>query len=344
MGYFFWNRYLVSASEDKTLRIWDLNNQILEKTIDFNSEKIRDYNGSLTINISPDGKYFIIDGKVFDKQRNPINPIYFKKNLDGQYLIGSNGIVFWDLEYFQNKEYKDNDDSSSSSVIAVSSDRQYFVHKNKTMIEIKNNQGEKVGKLNRVSKVTVATFTHDGNRILVGYDNGEILLLDKQGKILKSFKEHQKAIEIINLSSDDQFFVSSATDEKTGRLWSLNDDRVKIEFQGHNEVVRTIVFSPDGQYIATGSGRNKRASTSERPYVSKENTIRLWDLQGNQIGKSFEGNNAETSDIFGRSSPVTSIAFTPDSQSMISASENSYEVFVWRAFCSLQPIAISSRF
>jgi len=59
--------------------------------------------------------------------------------------------------------------------------------------------------------------------------------------------------------------------------------------------VISVAFSPDGQTIASGSA---------------DNTVRLWDLQGQPIGQPFQGHT----------SWVTSVAFSPDGQTIASGS------------------------
>lgn len=311
------SNYLISASSDKTIRIWDLTNQALAQRIlfDYKKENLLDYSSKIT----PDGKYVVINGQFFDKQKNLVNPTDFQKDLDDHYLIGSDGINF--LPDFKNEK----SNSSTGEVIAVSSGRQYYVSKNYDngsnkggLIQIFDYKGEKTGEVKTEAQATVATFTRSGAHILIGYQDGKLLLFDKQGKLLKTFLGHRGAINAVNLSQDDQSFVS-ASDDTTGRLWSLNDERKVTVFEGHKEAVNTIVFSPDGQYIATGSGSRAVALTSET-VLSRDNTIILWDLQGNQISRPFEGHDKR----------VTSIAFTPDGQSMISGSSESNAVLVWQ--------------
>ncbi|OKH19845.1 hypothetical protein NIES593_20495 [Hydrococcus rivularis NIES-593] len=66
-------------------------------------------------------------------------------------------------------------------------------------------------------------------------------------------------------------------------------------FQGHDDRVKAVAVSPDGQIIVSGSW---------------DKTLRLWNRQGNAIGQPFRGHEGD----------VTSVAFSPDGQTIVSGS------------------------
>ncbi|MFB2836606.1 eIF2A-related protein [Floridanema evergladense] len=68
-------------------------------------------------------------------------------------------------------------------------------------------------------------------------------------------------------------------------------------FRGHKDLVNCVAFSPNGQYIVSGS---------------RDKTVRLWDLHGNQIRQPFKGHTE----------PINSVAFSPDGQYIISGSQD----------------------
>ncbi len=70
---------------------------------------------------------------------------------------------------------------------------------------------------------------------------------------------------------------------------------VSISFTGHEYWVTSVAFSPDSQMIVSGS---------------TDNTVRLWNIQGDPIGQPFIGHEAY----------VTSVAFSPDGQVIVSSS------------------------
>jgi WD40 repeat protein len=76
-------------------------------------------------------------------------------------------------------------------------------------------------------------------------------------------------------------------------------------FQGHEDSVSSVAFSPDGQMIVT---------------VSYDYTVRLWDLQGTPLSQPLKGHQ----DL------ISAVAFSPDSQMIISGSFDK-TLRLWRA-------------
>ena len=74
-------------------------------------------------------------------------------------------------------------------------------------------------------------------------------------------------------------------------------------FEGHQDAVWSAVFSPDGQMIASGGF---------------DRTIRLWDLQGNLIGRPLEGHTDE----------IWSVAFSPDGR-LIASGSSDKKIRLW---------------
>ena len=78
-------------------------------------------------------------------------------------------------------------------------------------------------------------------------------------------------------------------------VWNIRTKKLKITLKGHMNDVYSIVFSPDGKTIASGS---------------VDETIRLWDAVTGQHQATFTGHNGI----------VASLAFSPDGQILASGS------------------------
>jgi WD40 repeat protein len=76
----------------------------------------------------------------------------------------------------------------------------------------------------------------------------------------------------------------------------LNNIRERNQFKGHQNIVYSVSFSPDGKTIATASG---------------DNTARLWNLKG-ELLQEFKGHQGG----------VWNVSFSPDGQTIATASND----------------------
>src|SRR5438093_1082643 len=81
---------------------------------------------------------------------------------------------------------------------------------------------------------------------------------------------------------------------------STNNRPELIVQTGHSNYILSIVFSPDGMILASGS---------------QDNTVKLWDV----------GTGKELRTLEGHTHRVISVAFSPDGKTLASASFNNVE-------------------
>ncbi len=143
------------------------------------------------------------------------------------------------------------------------------------------------------SPIGAIAFTGDGARLATADAEGTIKIwadvekLDSKSIALVTLKGHQGAINTVGFSIDGKRLVSASAD-KTARVWDLENAGAALRpLQGHsNDPSLVTRFSPDGQLIATASGRS----------------VRLWDAATGRLVRELSP---------GDKGRVTSIAFSP---------------------------------
>ena len=99
-------------------------------------------------------------------------------------------------------------------------------------------------------------------------------------------------INTIAVSPDGKFLASGS---ENILLWDVKSGKEVRRINGHESVINSLVFSPDGTMLLS---------------CSSDMTIKLWNIETGKQVRSFEGHRTQ----------VKSIAFSPDGKSFVSVS------------------------
>ena len=157
--------------------------------------------------------------------------------------------------------------------------------------------------------VTSVAFSPDGRSVLSGsWDKTLSLWEVATGKELRRFGGHAGRIQSVALSPNGRFALSGscgAFSEKKGeaykcikgalKLWEVATGKELRTFSGHNNIVESVAFSPDGHFALSGSA---------------DTTLKLWSVASGKLLHNFIGHSAA----------INSVAFSPDGRFVLSGS------------------------
>jgi len=309
---------VVTASGDKTARIWDA--QTARQVA-----ALGDHGGAVnSAAFSPDGHYIVTasddrTARLWDAGTGKLAAV-FSGHLD----------MVWSAAF----------SPDGSRILTTSSDgtaRLWSVKTGKASVILDGH----------ASRVQGAAFAPGGRRVVTASDDSTARIWDAQtGKQTIVFEGHLAIVRSAVFSPDGRHVVT-ASDDKTARVWDAQTGNQMIVFEGHTAVVWSAAFSSDGQHVVTacddktarvwdaqtgrqtavlGAHREKVRNAAFSPdglrvvTASWDNTARLWDAESGKPTALLEGHEAQ----------VLKAAFSPNGRLVLTASSDN-TARLWQA-------------
>ncbi|MBI2929483.1 MAG: hypothetical protein HYY24_27785 [Verrucomicrobia bacterium] len=162
-----------------------------------------------------------------------------------------------------------------------------------------------------------AAFSPDGRLLgVVGGDDpnptARATIFDvRSRRVVRELAGHSTMAQGIAFSPDGQYVATSATAERTVKVWSVAPLPPFVSLEGHGQTVWTAAFSPDGRRVATGS---------------LDQTARIWDADTSALQRTLVVRF-----------PVVSLAFSHDGQRLATVGPDN-TACVWKVEDSHGPV------
>ena len=258
---------LVSASEDKTIKLWSLRTGKLLNTLTGHTNRISD------LAISPDGEtlasgsydrtiklWSLPNGdllQTFFGRPERIRDIAFSANGQTLISVGDSEVKVWAVRTGKLLRVLGGN-SSSARLVSFSPDGQTCaIGTLHGTLELWNpHNGKLVGTfISESSSITALTFSPDG-QILASGSSAMIQLWNPHTlRLLRTWSTETSGVASLAFSPDGQTLASASG--TIIELWNPHNGKRLTRLSGHSQSVRSLAFNPDGDILVSGSSDRK---------------------------------------------------------------------------------------
>ena len=344
--------YVLTASEDKTVRIWDA----------ATGDELRCLAGHNAIIMSavysPDGRFVLTASKdktarIWDAASteelrclkghdNTIESAVYSP--DGRYVVTCSSdetARIWDAATGEQLRCLTGHNAWILSVV-YSPDGHYVLTTgaDKTARIWDVASGEEVRCFNgHNASVLSGAYSFDGKFLLTGSDDKTARIWDvASGEEVRCFSINEAWVKFAVYSPDGRFVLTASSD-KIARIWDAASGEEIHCFIGHNDWVLSAVFSPDGRFVLTGSSdktaRIWDAATGKELHCFDSSGSMIWSSvyspEGSHVLTSGDDHKARIWDastgdhlrcFMGHSDSVWSAIYSPDGRFILTGSHD----------------------
>ncbi len=312
--------YLVSAGNDKLIRVWDLKTKRTVKL--FRGQIGKGNIGKIyAMALSPNGQWLAVGGwiapectyhcggiRLYDFTNGQLvgllkghtqSILSLAFSPDSRFLVSGSSdktASLWDVKRYVNVHTL-RGHSDAVSVVAFTPDGQRIVTgSNDQSLRLWHLVDGKVailkGHTDKISGLAISPL--DGNIASSSYDHTLRLWNGQTGQFIKVLAELDSEIGRLAFSSNGRFLVAGNGSSLSlgSHIWSMPEGKKTVSYSGHNNSVIAIAVSPDSHWVATGSINDK--------------TIHIWSVG--------EGSLIER--LHGTGETIWAVAFSAEGQTL----------------------------
>nr|WP_298680611.1 caspase family protein [uncultured Treponema sp.] len=285
-------KYIASSSEDKTVKIWEVETGRELRTLSGHSDEV------YSVCYSPDGKYTassswdsiklweVATGECIKTLSGNGGAYSLCYSPDGRYVASGSWdktIKLWDVASGECiKAFAGHTDRINS--VCYSPNGKYIVSgsEDKTIKLWEVATGECIKTLaGHTDRINSVCYSPDGKYIVSGSEDKTIKLWEAAtGECIKTLSEHTSPVYAVAYSLDGKTVASGSLDI-TIKIWKVATGEC-IKTLETGAVVRSVSYSPDGAYLASSFWNNE---------------IKLWDIATEECVKTFGGHTKSVSSV-----------------------------------------------
>ena len=275
-------KFIITGSEEGTINLCEIKTG---KSIRTFNDYCLNHSGSIrTLKVSSDGKY-LVSISSYDYERAISEENYDEEPYDT--------LIIWDIENGRAIRGGGSIDTLGFQIYTTAVHKEWLVSKisyyDTANYYIENISIEDIesGNIidflegyvqNHSTDVTSLAITPDGNTIISGGGND------------------QKTISVWAEDEDDDYIYEISDGVETIKLWNIPGERYTKVLEGHTDSVDSLVVTPDGKNIVSGS---------------RDNTIKIWNMQSGECVRTLKGHTDAVNSVI-----------TQDGETIISRSKD----------------------
>lgn len=327
-------RYIVSSSNDHTIRIWDTFNHVGDK---YSFRMLRGHAAAvMDVTLGSDNGMFIVSGssdrtvrmwkpstsgllcKTFRGHSGPVVSVAVSEN--GKSIVSGSkdySLCVWSTPYDEEswQNYKETDlrcrlfgHTDLVSSVAINFDGSVVISGSRDgSIRVWDTVTCEKGRVLRVLKgnsgwVRSVDMSCDGRWIVAGMIDKVVQLWDisrsPSSESCRTFHGHSGWVDCVAISNDGNSILSGSSDQ-TVRCWDTSENaKTSIPENQHSRYIRCIDVSKNGRWIVS---------------ASEDRTVRLWDTLQDYPSPRVLGGHTDW---------IRSVAISADGRCIVSGSDD----------------------
>ncbi|MER8578061.1 WD40 repeat domain-containing protein [Mesorhizobium sp. M1423] len=263
---------IMSASTDRTIKLWDIDGKRLIRNLGVHKDMARTAlflpDGARALTAGDDGEIVLrqlSDGAVLhvfsSGENGGVNKLAISP--DGRRAVSGHNtgtVIVWDLEKDTVLHVLSGHDWSISSV-AVSPDGEQAISGSVdgTLKLWDLGTGKQLRSWHGHERGTYgAVFTADGHHVVTGSGDYTVKLWDlDSGREVRRFDGHEGTVYALALSADGKRLLSGSLDG-TARLWDMETGNQLAMFDSQSGPIYAVAFAADGTVLTGGYDRSIR--------------------------------------------------------------------------------------